>query len=72
MGLQHLVDLFQHFRDPQVGRFSNRCRKVLPKARQNIFIICIRCADFVQLVFQISGKIVPDVLAKIILKECGD
>ena len=69
MWFQHLVDLFEHLGDAQIGGFGNRGREIAPELAQHFFIVGFAGADLIKLIFQIGCKIIADIFAEIIGEE---
>ncbi len=72
MGREDLVDLLQHFGDPQLGCFRDRRREILPEAAENVDVIGVTCRHVIQLALQIRGELIAHIAAEIVREESSD
>ncbi len=72
MGRQKIVDLFQHFRDAQLGRFGHRSGKVAPEAPQHIQIGAVAGRNVIQFRLKIGGEVIFDIAVEEVRQKGRD
>ena len=72
MRCKDVVDFLQHIRNRVVHRLIDRRFEVAPECIEQLFVVCLACADVIELFFKRRGVVIAYVFAEVICQKRSD